>query len=173
MIIEKEIWTKMPRDILYLVGKINLDFKHLIKRIEQGIKISPNNYKTNVQGKMTDWEYFNKDSEFLKFIYLINDKLDEIPFIKTYELWQSWGLREDMGDRTMEHDHEPAYLSGVIYVNDHGQILEFPELKRFVKPEKGKFVLFSSCLKHKAARSFFIDPKYAISFNIKMIFNYT
>ena len=64
MIIEKEIWTKMPRDILYLVGKINLDFKHLIKRIEQGIKISPTNYKTNVQGKMTDREYFNKDSEF-------------------------------------------------------------------------------------------------------------
>jgi hypothetical protein len=74
---------------------------------------------------------------------------------------------------TRRYDHEPAYLSGVIYLNDHGQILEFPELKRFVKPEKGKFVLFSSCLKHKAARSFFIDPKYAISFNIKMIFNYT
>ena len=78
---------------------------------------------------------------------------------------EAWGLKEGYGQRTTKHDHLPNYLSGVLYLNNHKQKLLFDEIKQEVKPEEGKFVLFSSFLKHKAERNLSREIKYAIAFN--------
>jgi hypothetical protein len=43
----------------------------------------------------------------------------------------------------------------------------FPEIDQTVKPEEGRFVIFSSFLKHEAKRNPIIIPKYGISFNLR------
>ena len=58
MEIKKAIRSKIERDYFFVVGDIDLDAKYFINKIEEGIKDSPLNYKTNIQGKMTDWNFF-------------------------------------------------------------------------------------------------------------------
>ena len=49
--------------------------------------------------------------------------------------------------------------------HDHNQTLDFPELDISVKPEKGRFVLFSSFLNHGCKISNINKLKYGLSFN--------
>ena len=77
----------------------------------------------------------------------------------------AWGIKIDKDDYTKLHDHASAMYSGILYLNDVDQKLNFPELSMSVTPRKGTFVSFSSWLKHGA------DPnqgetKYAIPFNL-------
>ena len=48
------------------------------------------------------------------------------------------------------------------------QELIFPQINQKVKPEKGKFVVFSSELRHKTNRNNSDKNKYALSFNFKL-----
>ena len=61
MIIEKEILSKIPRDYVFIVQTVKLDTAYFKKRIAEGVKNSSINYKTNVKGKHTDWNFFNYD----------------------------------------------------------------------------------------------------------------
>ena len=67
---------------------------------------------------------------------------------------------------TKFHNHQGCYFSGVIYLNKHSQVLEFPEINEELKPEKGSFAIFSSFLKHGCSkRNLEEKAKYGISFN--------
>jgi hypothetical protein len=167
MLIEKENTFKIEKDCLFLIGKLNLNTNYFINKINQGVHQSNNNnYKTNVVGLMTSWDYFCEDEKFLKALFPIFDKLDNYSFIKNYYLDTAWGIIEKFGGRTKSHNHIPSIFSGVIYLNDHPQELIFPSINEKVKPEKGKFVLFSSDLIHLAKRNISHKDKYAISFNL-------
>jgi hypothetical protein len=166
MIIKKESLTKIEKNCLFLIGKSKIDSDYFIDRINQGVEESNNNFKTNVVGHMTDWKYFCQDKKFIEFLFPILDKLDEYPFVEEYALQSAWGIIENWGGRTIEHNHSPALYSGVLYLNNHSQELIFPAINEKVKPEKGKFVLFSADLRHKANRIICDKPKYAISFNL-------
>ena len=61
MKINKEIISKLPRDYVFITGTFDLDAPYFKKRIEEGVKVSSLNYKTNVHGQRTEWKFFNID----------------------------------------------------------------------------------------------------------------
>ena len=167
MKIKKIIKDKVKLDYLFIEGFLDIDSKYFIKEIDKAIQEQDNNnFKTNVQGFMTSWDYFNNNKKFLKSIYPLFDYLDSLDNIKPYELRSSWGLKEDFSHFTQPHDHLPNYLSAIIYLNNHQQMLIFPELQKTFKPKKNSFILFSSFLNHRTDRNLLDKNKYAISINI-------
>ena len=166
MEIQKEIKSKIERNYFFTEGMLDLDAKYFINEIEEGIKDSSLNYKTNVKGKQTSWEFFNQNPQFLKTLFIIFDYLDRIKDMRNYHLGTAWGVREDYGDYSRIHDHLPCFLSGIIYLNKHSQKLFLPEIKEEVIPACGKLILFSSFLKHYTPRNLTNDSKYAIAFNL-------
>ena len=168
MIIDKEIVSKIPRDYLFVSGLLDLDAKYFKKRIDEGVKTSSINYKTNVYGKHTDWEFFNKDKEFHILLSQLIDHLETLTIdLQRFFLRNAWGLIEGLGEHTQRHHHQPNYISGAIYINDHPQKLYFPDIKQAITPKKGRFVLFSSFLSHHTKRNLIEKEKYAISFNFR------
>ena len=166
MKIEKEIRSKIERDYFFVVGDIDLDAKYFINKIEEGIKDSSLNYQTNVVGQMTPWQFFLKDKKLLALLLELVDycefqKISDQP----YSLVDAWGVKEGFGEYTKEHSHLPSYMSGSIYLNSHSQTLYFPEIKEEVEPKKGRFVLFSSFLKHYTKRIITNESKYGLAFN--------
>jgi|TARA_Y100000817_G_scaffold314839_1_gene315437 hypothetical protein len=168
MIIEKEIISRLPRDFIFTVQTIKLDTTYFKKRIVEGVKNSNLNYKTNVQGKHTEWRFFNNDQKFVAIMMEMIDRLEKLPIaLDRFLLAESWGLIENFGEYTKIHSHEPNYISGVLYLNDHPQKLYFPDINQEVTPKSGKLVIFSSFLKHFTDRNSEHKEKYAISFNFR------
>ena len=168
IIVDKEIISKIPRTYIFTTGILDIDSKYLKKRIDEGIQTSSLNYATNVYGKHTEWNFFNKEKKFEVLLLQIIDHLEdlEVPLDKFY-LHEAWGIIEKFGDYTKPHDHGAFYLSGVLYLNDHYQKLYFPEINQEITPQKGRFVIFSSFLMHYTKRNIRHKDKYAISFNFK------
>tara|TARA_R110000796_G_C14319645_1_gene407666 strand:- start:94 stop:615 length:522 start_codon:yes stop_codon:yes gene_type:complete len=170
MEISKDYQKKVKKDFFFTEGIIELDEIYFIEKIKKGVEDKDNlNFKTNINGLMTSWEYFLQDKFFLdiinKFIIYV-DNNNELP---NYRLSAAWGFGLKKGDFTKIHDHKSCVWSGVLYFNDHKQTLDFDEINVKVKPEKGKFALFSSFLKHKSSEHFENNTKWGISFNFKEI----
>ena len=168
MKISKDYQKKVKKDFFFTEGIIELDEVYFIEKIKKGVEEKNNlSCKTNIMGLMTSWEYFLQDMYFLdiinKFIIHVDDN-NELP---NYHLSAAWGFGLKKGDFTKIHDHKSSVWSGVIYFNDHNQTLDFDEINVKVKPEKGKFALFSSFLKHKSCKHFENNTKWGISFNFK------
>ena len=145
MKIDKAIISKIERKYFFVSGILDVNAEYFKKRIDEGVQHSKNNYQTNVSGMMTDWEFFNKDKNFQVLLLQMMDCLEELDSkLETCHLKQSWGLIEKFGDHTKKHNHDPAYFSGSIYLNDHHQKLYFPEINEEVTPKTGRFILFSS-----------------------------
>ena len=169
MEIDKEILSKIPRDYIFVSGILDLDPKYFKKRIDEGVKISNLNHKTNVFGKHTEWKYFNEDKEFAVLLFQMIDHLESLPIkLNSFFLLESWGIIEGIGGHTIRHDHEPRYLSGIIYLNDHHQKLYLPDIKQEITPQPGRFAIFSSFLEHYTKRNIKKKEKYAISFNFQI-----
>tara|TARA_B110001454_G_C12593090_1_gene381063 strand:- start:59 stop:622 length:564 start_codon:yes stop_codon:yes gene_type:complete len=171
MKIQKELLSKIERDYLFVEATLDMDTKYLIDKIEQGINRQDNlNYKTNVKGKQTTWDFFLNDKEFSLIMFHILNYLDESPGVKLKGyLSHAWGVKQDLGDFTMEHTHQSHSMSGIIYLNDHEQKLLFPEINQEIIPRRGKIVLFSPFLKHYTKRNLSNKSKYAISFNFSFV----
>ena len=166
MIIDKEINSQIEQDYIFITGFFDIDQKYFIQKIEEGIKDPSNlNDKTAIQGYMTDWNYFDSDLELKKILLPIMDKLDSINSVPGYKFRSSWGYAESFGHRTMMHCHGDSLISGAIYLNDHDQELIFPKINQKIKPEKGRFVVFSGFLKHYTERNKTHKTKYGLSFN--------
>jgi hypothetical protein len=168
MIFNKIIKSKIHQPYFFCTGKIkNINSKYFIKKINEGCNSNDHlSFKTNVKGEMTNFKYFNKDIEFLKILFQIFDFIDEDTSIKKYYLEESWGIKNNISCYTMEHAHDRFLFSGVIYLNKHTQLLEFPEINEKIKPDVGSFAIFTSFLKHKCKRNLTDKTKYGISFNI-------
>ena len=168
MIIDKEIVSKTYRQYFFISGVVDIDEKYFKKRIDEGVKNSSLNYNTNVIGKHTAWQFFNKDENFGIFLFQMIDYLEGLDLeLPKFYLHEAWGLIETFGGHTKKHGHAPYYLSGVLYLNDHHQKLFFPEINQEITPKKGRFVVFSSFLKHYTERNTQHKAKYAISFNCR------
>jgi hypothetical protein len=166
MKINKEIISRIERDYIYFTGHTSLNAKYLIDKIEEGIQNSNNNFTTNVIGHMTDFKFFNEELLKTNFMYQLFDKLETYKFLDGFRLNESWGLKEGYGCYTRKHSHKQSNISGVIFLNTHNQKLIFPEINEEVKPEKGKFVIFSSFLSHYNKRNLENKNRYAIAFNL-------
>ena len=169
-IFTRQIKTTITRDAFYLDGKINIDTDYFIKKIDQGVINSANNFKTNVKGLMTPWDYFIEDDKFLKiFLHIINNFEHHScvnPCLIDWKLQDCWGLKEMTGHYTQKHEHLPCLLSGVIYLNNVEQELIFDDINIRLRPEAGSFAIFSSNLNHHTERNLEDKFKYALAFNL-------
>jgi hypothetical protein len=114
---------KKEINVFLLQGKIN-DFdliEKLKKKLISKMSLSTMHYETNVKAKMTEFNSFNEDEDFHKFIELI------IPYIKNinndpFQIYSSWGnIYEDKTDHTIMHNHQGCdFMSGVLYLTDNG-----------------------------------------------------
>jgi len=167
MRIEKEIISKVRKDYFFVSGIFNdIDAKYFKKRIDEGVQSSTLNFQTNVVGKHTEWKFFNKDDNFGLLLLQMLDYIDDLNVeLEKFYLHEAWGLIETFGGYTKRHSHAPHYISGVLYLTDHYQKLHFPDIHQEITPKVGRFVLFSSFLKHYTKRNLKHKAKYAISFN--------
>ena len=150
---------------LFVKGKIDVDSDYFIKKIDQGVDSDNNrNYRTNVVAGMTDWKYFLGDEKFYETIIPIINILDNKES-RSLDIKEAWGVRHRKFDRTKPHDHAPAYLSFVLYLNDHDQPLKFQDIDETVDSSKGSFAIFSSNLTHYCERNISGKPKYLLSWN--------
>ena len=171
MEIQKEIKSKIERDYFFIEGMLDLDAKYFINKIEEGIKDSPLSYKTNVKGQHTSWTFFLNDEKFQIILLKLIDCIEELKLVShKFRIKDAWGLKEGFGEHTQKHDHLPALISGIIYLNNHSQKLYLPDIKTEIIPQCGKFILFSSFLNHYTKRNIINENKYAISFNFQYEF---
>lgn len=155
---------KVPKKILFIEAMLDdIDSDYFIAKIEQGILEKNNNsYKTQLQGKMTYWEFFNEDPIFRK---MLKKALECNPVnYNNYRLIESWGFKINRNEHTNLHQHSCSF-SGIFYLNDCKTELIFPELNIGIIPRKNKFVFFSGFLEH-GTKKLDDDVKYGISFNI-------
>jgi len=167
MIIQKHIEKQVLQDYMFIEGIIDIDANYFINKIKEGfLREDNNNCHASIKDKMTSWMYFNENEKFLqilsKFIFYVDQNITLPP----YCLRESWGYNICTENQTLEHDHKPHIWSGVLYLNKHNQTLDFREINKKVKPEKGKFALFSSFLKHQSLTHYEKNNKWGISFNM-------
>ena len=173
MIIDKKIKKEIKRSYFFYKGIFeNINSDYFINKIEEGINGEDNlSYKTNLNGRMTDWQFFTRDLEFEKLLWQLLDVVDRDIKPNAYVLREAWGFKNSLGDYTYRHDHihDNIFLSGVIYLNKHSQVLEFDEINQKIEPEKGGFAFFSSFLYHGCKRNLIDKPKYGLSFNLNYV----
>tara|TARA_R100001015_G_C4586932_1_gene142775 strand:- start:36 stop:572 length:537 start_codon:yes stop_codon:yes gene_type:complete len=163
--INKIIQKKIEREMFLHEVTLDVDSDYFIQEIEKKLAEKNLSYRTNVEGKMTTWNAFVDNPNFIQVLKCGLDALtNHIEYEHVY-LSNAWGIRIDKNDYTKLHDHASSMYSGILYLNDVNQKLVFPELNMSITPRKGTFVSFSAWLKHKA------DPnqgetKYAIPFNL-------
>jgi len=173
MKIFKDYQKKVEKDFFFTEGTIELDEVYFIEKIKKGVEEKNNlSFKTNIMGLMTSWDYFLKDVFFLDIVQEFIDHIDTNNDLPKYYLQSAWGYGLQKGDYTKKHRHDASIWSGVIYFNDHKQTLDFDEINVKVKPEKGKFALFSPFLEHKSCKHFEDNVKWGISFNFNEIKNF-
>ena len=167
MIVDKAIISIVRREYFFVSGIFDIDAKYFKKRIDQGVQASNNlSFKTNVVGQHTEWKFFNTDKNFGLLLLQMIDYVEGLTVeLEKFYIHEAWGLIETFGNYTKRHSHAPHYMSGVLYLNDHYQKLYFPDIKQEITPQTGRFVLFSSFLKHYTKRNLRHKAKYAISFN--------
>lgn len=159
--IERDI---LRRAFLYEI-QLEVNDLYLISEIEKHLEKTNLYYTTNVKGKMTAWNAFNKDDVFLETLERGSSHISQYINLEKSVLHESWGLKIEKGDYTARHHHSTSILSGILYLNEVDQVLMFPELNINVKPKKGTFLLFSPWLEHMTDVNKSEQIKYAIAFN--------
>ena len=131
--------------------------KYFKQKIDENV--GPEDYKTNVKGKMTDYHFFQKDSTFMDFIYKeffifeINKYLNmwlplSTPNLKGLQgnvrIVDAWGSKLEKGGEVIPHTH-PAQWSSILYFCDSApletEVGKFPTFK-------GKIITISGWLNH-------------------------
>jgi len=170
MQIHKEIQKKVLKDYFFIKGKIEIDSEYFIKKIKEGCESNSNlNFRTNIKGLMTTFDYFNTDIEFQKILQKFIHYIDDNYSLHKYTLRESWGMEVRKNERTLFHSHSENLWVGVLYLNSSSQELIFDEINEKVKPEPGSFALFSPFLTHGCHRNQDNHSKFGISFNMTEI----
>ena len=171
IIIDNHIEDECLTDYFLVEGTIDINSEYFIQKIKQGFNEDSNmGFKTNIRDLMTSYTYFNDDDEFSKLLKNFIKYIDDRIKLNYYTLQDSWGYCVRTGNKTQLHTHKPSIWSGVLYLDEHSQTLDFPQIKKKIKPEKGKFVLFSSFLEHGCKKHKSKKTKWGISFNLSSNF---
>ena len=113
MKVEKLIKAEIPREYYFIKGKMPIDTKYFIRKITEGTNLNTNmNYKTNVVGTMTAFNFFLNDKKFIKLMMPIFDIIDSNPSkeVNVWKLTEAWGFKEKFSDYTRQHAHLPCFL---------------------------------------------------------------
>lgn len=164
--INKIIQKPIERKVFLHEITLDINEQYFIDQIEKKLLEQNLNYKTNVKGKMTLWNAFVNDENFINVLdYGLKCTKEHIKY-KPVFLKNAWGIKIEKNDFTQKHNHDSALYSGILYLNDVKQELEFPDLQICIKPKKGTFVTFSAWLDHYTKINKSDVAKYAIPFNL-------
>ena len=167
MIIHKYLFQKYLRNYFFTKGKIEIDSDYFINKIKEAcVSDNNNNFKTNIEGEMTPFGHFIQDKKFLEIVPQFVKHVNQYHKFVPYGLGNAWGFELKPNQKTRFHDHYSALWSGVIYLNDCTQELQFPEIGECLKPEKGSFALFNGFLAHGCETNTDKVSKFGLSFNM-------
>jgi len=163
----KHIERQVKKNVFLFETRVKTDVNYFINLINEKLKEKNLSYRTNVKGDMTDWKAFNNDKKLHTTIQDTFSLLSKHYQFNDMQFKDSWGIRKKFSDNTIEHDHQTAHLSGVLYLNDNSPELIFPELHITIEPHCSTLVMFSALLNHFSPPNKSKDPKYAIAFNLE------
>lgn len=168
MELKKVIHKKILQETEFYECYFNeIDCDYFIKKIDEGIQDPTNlNNKTKVTGKMTSYTWFVNDEKLFKILDKAIELINPVKALPKLFLRNAWGIKIEQYEETQEHEHFPHNYSGVLYLNDTDNFIEFTELNLSVPCKKGNFILFKSTLLHKVKNNTCNVPKYGIGFNL-------
>ena len=134
-------------------------------------------YKTNVKGKMTDWTELLKDEDFKKIHISIAENLYNVINLRNpcanqkikigYE--DSWGMKHDEGDHTVDHIHNFCNFSGSFYFEvPTATLMWFEDYQQDLELKDNMLVLFPALCKHRVSMHKGQKPRYSMAFNMKL-----
>jgi hypothetical protein len=151
------------------IGKVkNNSLMELLKKdIDEELKKSNMNYKTNVYGKMTNFKAFIRNENFNEFCKLSQEVFLAATNNQGYICRDAWGNIFEKEDFVHEHNHRDcSSFSGVLYLDDFGPGTYFPYYDLTVKEEIGKFVVFHPYVKHSVSKfNYGKKKRYTLAFN--------
>ena len=116
----------------------DLNFVNILKK-EIDNNVGELDYKTNIKGQMTKFDAFvsndlllNLLRECLYFSNVLN--------INDSRLTEAWGNILKKGGEVKAHTHNPAVISGILYLTEGGPGTYFPEFNKTVEEKIGKIV---------------------------------
>ena len=143
--------------------------KALEKKIITGIEKQPdknNNYLTNVQGKMTAFNFFNSDPDFKLFLEsmffrwsqdsLFYENMNKKTRMYKCNIVNSWGSILTKKDFVRRHDHLGTDFASVLYFGDSIINIDSTDksanYKRQLSAQRGIVITFPSYVQH------WVDP---------------
>lgn len=158
-----------PRTVSIIMGHYPYPeiIHNIIIEIKNNLDSTMKNY-TNVQGGMTDWNYFKDKKIFNDFLtFIINKHQTTHPDIFKYFFQRTivenaWGNEIRPGDYLQYHEHNCPH--GILYLTD-GCDLMLPELNIKITPKAGDYYIFPPCISHG------FDPHQGDKNRYSMIFN--
>jgi len=141
---------------------------NFILEIKNNLKKENENF-TNVNGGMTDWNYFLNKKCFNDFFnYVINKNQLSHPeifkhFFEKNFVQNAWGNEIKKGDSLNFHTH-PCF-HGILYLTK-GCDLILPELNLKITPEPGNYYIFPPLISHGFDKYEEQDNRYSLIFNI-------
>tara|TARA_R100000455_G_C6216804_1_gene82544 strand:- start:71 stop:589 length:519 start_codon:yes stop_codon:yes gene_type:complete len=162
MKVVKIIEKKVPIQIfLYECVAENINVNYFKEKIDNNLNSLSGN--TNVKGGMTGWKLFAEDQEFIN---VLKNNFEGLPYaIPPGFMREAWGIKLEKGENTTFHHHNPANVSGILYLTESSTPLKFPDLNLDIFPKVGTLAAWSAPLMHGTG---FLQegPKYAIAFNM-------
>lgn len=159
-----------PRKIQIIFGNYPfIDHIHnLIIDINNNLSLELENF-SHVKGQMTEWNFFNNNNYFIKFInYIINKHQNSNPeifeyFYEKYQIKDSWGNKIKQNDHLNYHRH--PCLHGILYLTK-GCDLYLPELNLKITPEVGDYYILPPEIIHGFNNNIEKKDRYSLVFNI-------
>lgn len=150
-----------------LINEIN-DFNlidKLILDVKEGIKTSKVSRKTNVKGEHTEFNYLVENSNFHKFLKIIQPSIYKI-YKQNFILKEVWGNIYNKNDYAEPHTHEDSGFCGILYCTDGpGPGTYFNQYDLNIEEKKGRFVLFHPKLCHEVKPYIYNEERITIAWN--------
>jgi hypothetical protein len=161
---------ELPYTTLTKIHEFTYDDEFALKYFEDKIvkNTGSMDYKTNVKGKMTDWNFFIKDPEFKLFISdIFYPAIIKHNPLKGFnesllQVKEAWGNLLNKGDSVQKHHHRNGYYSTVIYFDNIAPLqTDIGKIETF----RGKVVTIDGFLYH------WVDP--VPGDRINLVFNWS
>ena len=161
------IVKEITKETFLLTGK--LEDKNIINNLINFVKNNKDknlHCKTNVKGDFTGFKSLINNSDFHKFLNIIQRPIKMI-FQKNFIIDAAWGnILKNKGE-VIEHTHEgTSAFCGILYLSEGGPGTFFNQYNLNIEEEIGKFILFSPELIHSVKKIDKDIERITIAFNM-------
>jgi hypothetical protein len=161
------IVKEITKETFLLIGK--LEDRNIINNLINFVKNNKNqdlSYKTNVKGDFTGFKSLIDNSDFHKFLNIIQRPIKMI-YQNNFIIDSAWGNILKNGGEVIEHAHEGTNaFCGILYLSEGGPGTFFNQYNLNIEEEIGKFVLFSPELIHSVKKIDKDIERITIAFNM-------